>query len=207
MSKARVIGPFLLGLLILLGAWLPEAALPVRAHLLVACAAIWALGATAARVAGVLLPEAGWLARAVIAFEVAVAVVVVPATWLGHFGHLSPRALLFWVVVAFLLTRLFAAPASGVASSISIGVIPSRLEKGERFLLAIAVWAFLTLLAATMIRYRYAAPGEIQYDDSCYHLPAVAAWRSFGDLRMMKFPVGDTAMTFFPVAGESFTPS
>src|SRR5450759_3976390 len=59
MSKARVIGPFLLGLLILLGAWLPEGALPVRAHLLVAGAAIWALGATAARIAGVLLPEAG----------------------------------------------------------------------------------------------------------------------------------------------------
>jgi hypothetical protein len=134
MSKARVIGPFLLGLLILLGVWLPEGALPVRVHLLVAGAAIWALGATAARVAGILLPEVGWLARAVIAFEVAVAVVVVPATWLGHFGHLSPRTLLFWVVVAFLLTRLFAAPAqaSGVASSISIGVIPSRLEKGER---------------------------------------------------------------------------
>src|SRR5450756_410376 len=90
MSKARIIGPFLVGLLILLGAWLPEGALPVRAHLLVAGAVIWALGATAARVAGVLLPEAGWLARAVIAFEVAVAVVVVPATWLGHFGHLSP---------------------------------------------------------------------------------------------------------------------
>ena len=207
MSKARVIGPFLLGLLILLGAWLPEGALPVRAHLLVAGAVIWALGATAARVAGVLLPEAGWLARAVIAFEVAVAVVVVPATWLGHFGHLSPRALLFWVVVAFLLTRLFAAPApaSGVASPVGIGAIPSRLEKGERFLLAIAVWAFLTLLAATVIRYRYAAPGEIHFDDSSYHLSAVAAWRSFGDLRMMKFPVGDTAMTFFPVAGELFS--
>src|SRR5512140_1406318 len=196
MSKVRTIGPFLLGLLVLLGACLPEAALPVRAHLLVAGAAVWVLGATAARVAGVLLPEAGWLARAVIAFEVAVAAVVVPATWLGHFGHLSPRALLLWVVVAFLLTRLLPAPApaSGAEPAVAIGAIPSRVEKGERILLAVAVWGFLALLAATMIRYRYAAPGEIQYDDSCYHLPAVAAWWNFGDLRMMKFPVGDTAM-------------
>ncbi|MEO6324678.1 MAG: interleukin-like EMT inducer domain-containing protein [Thermoanaerobaculia bacterium] len=209
MIKARVLAPFVFVLLLLLGATFPDGTLPLRVQLVVAMAALGALASIGARIAGLLLPETGSLTRAVIAFEVAVAAVVIPATWLGHFGQLSARALLVWIVAAFLLTRLLARPVPAAAADAAgfgrDGANPSRLEKAERLALALAACVFLALMAATMIRYRYAAPGEIQYDDSCYHLPAVSVWRHFGDLRMLKFPIGDTAMTFFPVAGELFT--
>ena len=39
-------------------------------------------------------------------------------------------------------------------------------------------------------------------DDESYHLAAMAAWHRFGDLRMIKFSMGDTSTTFYPVLGE-----
>lgn len=47
-------------------------------------------------------------------------------------------------------------------------------------------------------------PGSRHYDDTLYHLPAIATWRASHDLSTLKFAFGDPSTTFYPVAGEIF---
>ncbi len=176
----------------------PEA-LPVPLRLLTAGAIGVALFWTASRATRVLLgpAEIDALSRLTITGLFAAALCIVPATILGHFGVLSGRALLTWVLIAFVASRVFSAPVDAAQE-------PSapRPPFAERFILAGAVAAMTMVLALAIYDQRHRPPGANAYDDASYHLPAAATWRHSGDLRMLKFPIGDGSMAFYPIAGE-----
>ncbi|HKV11506.1 MAG TPA: phospholipid carrier-dependent glycosyltransferase, partial [Thermoanaerobaculia bacterium] len=48
----------------------------------------------------------------------------------------------------------------------------------------------------------YLAPGQSSFDDLSYHLTAVATWHRHGDLRMVKFSMGDSGTAFYPILSE-----
>jgi hypothetical protein len=58
------------------------------------------------------------------------------------------------------------------------------------------------VLARTAIRYRHVPPGRFNYDDTSYHLTAVATWNVHHDLRMPRFTFGDPRTSFYPFASE-----
>jgi 4-amino-4-deoxy-L-arabinose transferase-like glycosyltransferase len=53
-----------------------------------------------------------------------------------------------------------------------------------------------------MNRLRWAPAGMHGFDDTSYHLSAVATWIRSGDLRMIRFSMGDPSTPFYPVLGE-----
>ena len=53
-----------------------------------------------------------------------------------------------------------------------------------------------------MDRLRWAPAGMHGFDDTSYHLSAVATWIRSGDLRMIRFSMGDPSTPFYPVLGE-----
>lgn len=60
----------------------------------------------------------------------------------------------------------------------------------------------LAVFARTVIQYRHAPPGRFNYDDTSYHLTAVATWNVHHDLRMPRFTFGDPRTSFYPFASE-----
>jgi len=184
------------------GALTPE---PPRAlQVLAAVAMLGALGAAGDRLARWLCPDFGLLSRAVAAFSFAVALAVVPATWMGHFGVMRPAPFLIWTAAALLLSRLLPVPDRQVASPAA-----SPSEAGRWAHLAGIEWALVLAGLATValfglkyaFHYRW-APVGLGPDDESYHLAAMAVWHRFGDLRMIKFAIGDTSTTFYPVGSE-----
>ena len=53
-----------------------------------------------------------------------------------------------------------------------------------------------------MWRLRFAPAGPHGFDDVSYHLSAVATWIRYGDLRMIRFSMGDPSTPFYPILGE-----
>lgn len=149
--------------------------------------ASWRLAPLAFRCAWV--PE-----RVVAALVIGLAAAVLPATALGHFGLLSARGLFAWVA-AFFAASLFARPPLPPEA-------PVGARGAERYVLGVAVLGVAAFVLVSAYAARDLPPGVYAYDDTSYHLTAVATWREFGDLRMVKFPVGDGGTAFYPIAGE-----
>ncbi|MCE7959350.1 MAG: hypothetical protein DYH06_15645, partial [Acidobacteria bacterium ACB2] len=136
-----------------------------------------------------------WLPERLVAAQVtALGAAVLPATVLGHFGLLSARGV-FASAAAFFAASLLARPpeASGPAGPV---------HGPERHVLGAAVLGVAAFVLVSAYAARDLPPGVHAYDDTSYHLTAVATWRDSGDLRMVKFPVGDGATAFYPIAGE-----
>jgi hypothetical protein len=186
------------------GALLPD---PHRAFQVLVLAALLAgLGMAGRRIALRLLPDSSPLSKATAAFTVAVALAVVPATWLGHFGLLRPAPFLLAMAAIVLLSRLLKLPPlpareNGVGGEQSQGGWP--LDRVETALLAAAGVVILLLpLGKAVADSFYQAPGRNSFDDLSYHLTAVATWHHYGDLRMVKFSMGDSGTTFYPILSE-----
>lgn len=201
MSRNRIL-PILTAAVLLIGAAWPG---PPAFQVVVFAAMTAALWGTGARIARWLVPDWNWLSYAVAAFSFTVAVAVVPATWMGHFGVMRAGLFLAWTAVAYLLSLLLpvqdvaAVPAETVASE-----SPPRenTERAEAALMA-ALAAAITLVGLRdVFRLRFAPAGAYSFDDISYHLAAVATWIRHGDLRMMRFAVGDASTPFYPVLSE-----
>jgi len=179
------------------GALIPE---PPRAlQALTALAMLGALGAAGDRLARWLCPGFEILSRMVAAFTFAVALAVVPATWMGQLGVMRPAPFLLWVAAALLLSRLVPVPPGPDGAAL---VTPGdRLDRIEWALLLATTGAVALVGLKFLYHYRW-VPVGLGPDDESYHLAAMAVWHRFGDLRMIKFAVGDTSTTFYPVGGE-----
>ena len=176
-----------------------DAALPVPAQALVAAALLAGLGLAGLRFARALLPGEDRATTAVAALTLVSAGWTVVGTALGHFGALTLRNAL---VAAALAT--FASAWSNPEPAPRAGQVEG-LGAAERALLAATLAFFAASLLLEVVRQLDAAPGAQGYDDTSYHLSAVATWLQWGDLRMVKFPVGDGSTAFYPVAGELFS--
>lgn len=161
-------------------------------------AALWSAGS---RLARWLAPDWPPLSRAVAAFSLAVGIAVVPATWMGHFGMLRPTPFLVWIAAAFLLSQFLSQRSVGAGLVPALnGEKPSRAVRIERALLLAAALA-IALTGLREIRGMRYRPPEL-YDDLSYHLSTVATWVRHGDLRMVRFSMGDPSTPFYPVLGE-----
>jgi hypothetical protein len=189
----------LAGLSPVLAVLFPEAG--IRWHLVLAVGTFSALGLSAARLTEFLLPGIEGLARTAAGFTISVAVGAVSTTWLGHFGLLSPRAVHLVIFAAYCLTR-FLRPKVSARPAAAEGFGITRWDRTELAILIGAGAVFAGLLVCILVTSRLEAPGSRSFDDTSYHLSAMAAWRRFGDLRMIKFPVGDGGTAFYPVFGE-----
>ena len=170
--------------------------------MVVAFAMLVALGVAGDRLARWFCPDFGLLSRGVAAFSFAVALAVAPATWLGHFGALRPAPFLIWTAAALLLSRLLpATPRRALDAAPSVPKEADPWTRAEWALLLAAGTAVALLGLKFAFHFRW-APVGLGPDDESYHLAAVAVWHRFGDLRMIKFAVGDASTTFYPVGGE-----
>lgn len=195
---AAWIAPTLIAGTLLAGAALPTSSRAFQG--LVFTVLLAALGSAGWRIARRLLPEAGGASRITAAFVFAVALAALPATWLGHFGLLRPAPFLAIAAAMFLLTRLV--PRPGPAAPEEPPDDRGRLARAEAALL-IAVALLVAVSWGKVIQNdRYGFPGYYSFDDTYYHLTAVATWHRHGDLRMVKLAVGDSSTTFYPILAE-----
>jgi hypothetical protein len=173
----------------------------------VLAAMLFALGRAGWGAAGALLPDVGRASRLACAFCVAVALATTTATLLGHFGWLRPGAFLLTVALTALAVRWWGtrgereAPPAPEGASAERPPLP-RSALVERALLAAVLSALALLTLRAVHDHRYALPGSFGFDDLSYHLSAVATWHRYGDLRMLKFAVGDTSTAFYPIGSE-----
>jgi hypothetical protein len=181
------------------------AAPPSALRLLTALGLLLGLGAAAARISRWLLPGLSAPSRVSASLVFAAAMIVVPATVLGHWGLLSPR--LFLAIEALLIASTLAlrvlekslAP-TGTVAAVSEGV-PRWLRRTEATVLVTAsAAAVLSLLFYAVQTELYVPPTKL--DDPSYHLSAVAVWHRYHDLRMIKFDAGDQSTAFYPIGGE-----
>lgn len=203
-ALVRLATPVGIAAVLAAGALLPHA--PRAFQVLVLAALVTALGMAGERIARRLLPEAGPLSRVTAAFAAAVALAVVPATWLGHFGLLRPAPFLLAMAAITLLSwlsKLPPLPGKGDGVEGEEGRGGRQLDRLETALLALAGIVILLLpLGKAVADSFYLAPGRNNFDDLSYHLTAVAAWHHSGDLRMVKFSMGDSGTTFYPILSE-----
>jgi hypothetical protein len=165
---------------------------------LTALAMLLALGMVGDRLARWLCPGFEVLSHAVAAFTFAVALAVVPATWMGQLGVMRPAPFLLWVAAALLLSLLIPVPPR---QGLDGPALSGRRDEIEWTLLLAAAGAITLVGLKFLYHYRW-VPVGLGPDDESYHLAAVAVWHRFGDLRMIKFAIGDTSTTFYPVGGE-----
>lgn len=201
MTSPRAFVPPAIVAILVAGAVFPVE--PRAFQALVLFAMLAALAGTGRRTARWLVPDVGRLSRAVTGFTVAVAAASVPATWLGHFGQLRPGPFLLCVAGMYLLSQFLPdrrekAGTSPAPTLPGPGSLASRIE--STFLLAASAGLAL-VYAGIAWRLRVEPPG-LGPDDLSYHLSAVAVWQRFGDLRMLKFAVGDWSPSFYPVLPE-----
>lgn len=175
------------------GAFLP--ALSRAMQLLVLVALLGAIGWTGWRVARRLLPDFGTASLWVAAFTIASACAVLVVTVLGHFGQLRPAPFLLCIGALFAVSSFLGAPPRATQQ------LPLNRLDFEAALLLTAALAIALSGAGEIARTKY-RPAGFGPDDLSYHLPAVATWSQYGDLRMIKFPVGDRSTTFYPIVGE-----
>ena len=198
---ARFFLPGLLAAILLAGAVRPDSSRGFQ--VLVLAAMLTALWEAGSRLARWLVPDFGPASRGVAAFTLAVGVAVVPATWLGHFGWLRPAPFLIWTAAACLLSLLLPNPEKAEAEGTSLSPAPS--SKADRIDLALLIMAALAIALVGLYdlwRLRWAPAGPHGFDDVSYHLSAVATWIRYGDLRMIRFSMGDPSTPFYPILGE-----
>lgn len=173
--------------------------------------ALWGVGRG---LVGLLSPDLPPLSSAVATFTFAAAFGSVVATALGHFGLLRPGAFLLIMAAAGLLAAfaprpvvgaepvpLAPRPASAPAVAASQPRWRARLDALEGTLATAALaGAVLGYLGDAL--HRYVQPLTGGPDDLSYHLSAVAVWQRWGDLRMMKFSMGDWGTVFYPILPE-----
>ncbi|HEV2856516.1 MAG TPA: phospholipid carrier-dependent glycosyltransferase [Thermoanaerobaculia bacterium] len=203
-ERGSILLPLLTAAVLVAGAaW---AGSPRAFQVLVFAAMIAGLWGTGSRLARWLVPGWSLLSRWVASFTFAVAVAVVPATWMGHFGVMWPGVFLAWTAGVYLLSRFLPVrdpeTETSRAAIDSIAPAPSRWDRIETALLVSAAAAIAMVGLADMFRLRFAPAGPYGFDDISYHLAAVATWLRHGDLRMMRFSVGDASTPFYPVLGE-----
>lgn len=137
-------------------------------------------------------------ARALFAAVLGSGAAVAWATWLGAFGALRPRPFLVGLALAAAAADLARRPG-GSGPAAGSEPPPTR----DRGIVGIAIAAVVvTFLVHDARQDRYAPPGKYHYDDLSFHLPAAATWARTGDLRMLRFEVGDPSTTFYPVGSE-----
>jgi len=196
----KIVLAALTAIVLVAGALIPAA--PRAFHVIVLAAMLYALWETGAHLCRFLVPDWEPLNRAVAAFTFAVGIAVVPATWMGHFGMLRPAPFLVWTAAAYLLSRLLpyrnveAEPVPASAED------PSRTERIETALLLAAMLAIALVGARDVRGLRYVPAGPYGFDDVSYHLSTVATWIRHGDLRMIRFSMGDSSTSFYPILGE-----
>ncbi len=204
MSRNRIL-PILTAAVLLIGAAWPG---PRAFQVVVFAAMIAALWGTGSRITRWLVPDWNWLSYSVAAFSFATAVAVIPATWMGHFGVMRAGLFLAWTAAAYLLSQLLpvgcavrTSPTSEEAATVRTAH-PTGFERAETALM-VSLAAALTLGGLRdVFRLRFAPAGAYSFDDISYHLAAVATWIRHGDLRMMRFAVGDASTPFYPVLSE-----
>jgi hypothetical protein len=196
---ARLGLSFLIAAILLAGAAVPDS--PRAFQVLTFAAMLAALWMAGSRLARRLVPDFGPASHGVAAFTFAVGIAVVPATWLGQIGWLRPAPFLAWTAVAFLLSRLL--PVAGPAEEGSVpATSAARSARLDLILLVMAGLAIALVGLYDMDRLRWAPAGMHGFDDTSYHLSAVATWIRSGDLRMIRFSMGDPSTPFYPVLGE-----
>ena len=186
------------------GRWLPTPR--ARSRSLVLAAMLTALWEAGSRLARWLVPDFGPASRGVAAFTFAVGVAVVPATALGHFGWLRPAPFLIWTAAACLLSQLLPHPGERRRRERAPPrrlprPLPSGIERVDLALLIMAGLAIALVGLYDMWRLRWAPAGPHGFDDISYHLSAVATWIRYGDLRMIRFSMGDPSTPFYPILG------
>ena len=200
---ARFLLSLLIAAVLATGALAPNASRSFQ--VLVLAAMLAALGGAGSRLARRLAPELGAASHGVAAFMLAVGLAVLSATALGHFGRLRPAPFLLGTAAAFLLSRLLPArPGAALVEEAEeiAAELPSRRRRVETALLAAALLAVAFTGLEDAHSLRYAPAGAHGFDDISYHLSAVAAWVRYGDLRMIRFSMGDPSTPFYPVLGE-----
>jgi hypothetical protein len=182
------------------GALIPE---PLRIlQALTTLAMLGALGAAGDRLARWLCPDFDVLSRATAAFTFAVALAVVPATWMGQWGMMRPAPFLLWTAGALLFSRVLPVPSRPGEDYGAALTAPTDRLTGIEWALLLAAGGAVALVGLKFLYHYRWVPVGLGPDDESYHLAAVAVWHRFGDLRMIKFAVGDTSTTFYPVGGE-----
>lgn len=193
--------PLLIAVVLVAGAAWPG---PPAFQVVVFAAMLAALWGAGSRLARWLVPDWDGLSRAVAAFTFAVAVAVVPATWMGHFGVMWPGLFLVWTAAAYLASLLL--PVGCAVRTSEDATVrtahPTGMEQAEAAVLASAAAGISLINLADMFRLRFSPAGPYSFDDISYHLAAVATWLRTGDLRMIRFAVGDASTAFYPVLGE-----
>jgi hypothetical protein len=198
---ARLGLSFLIAAILLAGAAVPDS--PRAFQVLVFAAMLAALWTAGSRLARRLVPDFGPASHGVAAFTFAVGIAVVPATWLGQIGWLRPAPFLAWTAVAFLLCRLLpVAPAAPVAGPLAPTAAAARSARFDLALLIVAGVAVALVGVDDMGRLLGSPVGMHGFDDTSYHLSEVATWIRSGDLRMIRFSMGDPSTPFYPVLGE-----
>lgn len=176
--------------------------LPAAARVTLAIVFFLGMGRLSLRLARFLLPAEDRATAITAALVLLVACETVIATALGHFGALTPRALLLAAAVALLAAAALPRPASAPAPT-ARALQPDDLPERAAILAALAFFSVSTVAAVFL--QRDAPPGARGFDDTSYHLPAMATWYQWHDLRSLKFPIGDGSTAFYPIAGELFS--
>ena len=196
---ARLLPSALIAAILLAGAALQDS--PRAVQVLVMAAMLAALWETGSRLARWLAPDFGPASHGVAAFSLAVGIAVVPATWMGQFGWLRPAPFLIWTAAAFLLSRLLPRQAAG-AWLVPAQAPASRAIRIDTALLIMAALAVALVGFYDMWRLLWSPPGTHGFDDVSYHLSEVATWIRHGDVRMLRFSMGDPSTPFYPILGE-----
>jgi len=177
---------------------------PVPLALLSAAALLTCVGLAGHALARRALSAAPASSRGSAAFCFALALLVLPATALGHFGLLDPR--LYLAVEAVLAAAVVAAatlppPARGQRASPAGATREATSTAAWERAVQGAAWAAVvaTLLFA-LHRDRYRPPSYL--DDPSYHFTTVATWLHHGDLRTPKLAYGDASPAFYPLGSE-----
>ena len=165
--------------------------------------ALWRVGSAMAAVLRLDLPRPS---RIVAVFTLAIGFGSVAVTLLGHCGAL--RAAPFLLVVAAALLASLGAPAESIPTAAEGPAGPSlrpvRRGIAERVetVAAVATAGALALGYVVEALRRFALPLRGGPDDLSYHLTAIAVWQRWGDLRMVKFSMGDWGTAFYPILPE-----
>jgi hypothetical protein len=207
---------------------LPVERAPGGAQALVFLALLAAVGLVGEALASRLLGGVAAWERRFAAAVVGMAACVVLGEVIGHFGVLTAgwfRGVLAMLVVASAFVsgtggeslvpeNEASAPLAGVdrPATLRSGLVrlrgalrlraPFRVRRLQRAVLWTAMVIVLAVFAWTVIQYRHAPPGRFNYDDTSYHLTAVATWNLHHDLRMPRFTFGDPRTAFYPFGSE-----
>jgi hypothetical protein len=175
--------------LVILAALATPRASTVPARLLVLLFFISALAWAASALVAFLSPRLVSASRLATELLLFAAMVIVPATLLGHVGCLTLTWFSGWVAMA----ALFAVWAPDWTR-------PKAANGGS---LESWFWpALIALVLSWLLRYWGTSPGALHFDDTYYHLPTVVTWLRYGDLRMLKWPTGDWRISYYPFGGE-----